>query len=116
VLLEDAALLEMVAHARKVSGVQGGIGGMLYYYEAVKTPLAGKAACRHPWRVLTQVTVSQIFRLEVPGNVSKVAEVDPDRVLVEAAHAAAEGGQLAVGEAVRSLGALLVPLVELQRF
>jgi len=63
-----------------------------------------------------QVTVSRILRLEAPGDVSDAAEVDPDRVLVEAAHAAAEGGQLAVGAAVRSLAALLVPLVELQRF
>ena len=68
------------------------------------------------WTCSLQVTVSRIFRLEAPGDVSNVTEVDPDRVLVEAAHAAAEGQQLAVGEAVRSLSALLVPLVELQRF
>lgn len=63
-----------------------------------------------------QVTVSRIFWLDAPGDVSSLTEVDPDRVLVEAAHMATEGQQLAVGEAVRSLGALLTPLVELKKF
>ena len=63
-----------------------------------------------------QVTVSQIFRLDAPGTVSSITEVDTDRVLVEAAHMATEGQQQAVGEAVRSLGALLTPVVDLQKF
>ena len=60
--------------------------------------------------------MSRIFRLDAPGDVSSVTELDPERVLVEATHHVAEGQQLAAGEAVSSLGALLVPLVDLQKF
>ena len=60
--------------------------------------------------------MSRIFRLGNTGDVGSVTEIDPDRVLVEATHLVAEGQQLAAGESVGSLSALLTPLVDLQKF